>query len=232
MKGFGSLKEKWPAWWIDEINLAQEAVLLQLRNPLKCFFQGFLNFSRWSNKPASWNLSLFVQILELICICLDMIACERPLINLFLPQPTTTTIQSTFFFLVVKLTADKNRLQFTSGLVIQIYMISLVVLWRGVDSQTHGGAGGAFMRGSAPLQLLRAALGSLPTYYHCKAHRLFPTHPKKKNTQKHFLKSLVRGLWCHDNGSYVTGCTTLSKDCHVLRINVAKSPRRPPWVTS
>lgn len=76
----------------------------------------------------------------------------------------------------------------------------LCILLKAADPQNSWG--GPFIRRISSPQLSHVAAGSLPIYYHCKspppsqrpAPRLFKTYTKT------FLKSLVRGPWCHGNG--------------------------------
>lgn len=52
-----------------------------------------------------------------------------------------------------------------------------------------------------------------------------------KPIQKHFWKAWSGVLCCHDNSSNIIDFLTLRRPYHVLRISVARSPRRPYWLT-
>lgn len=98
------------------------------------------------------------------------------------------------------------------------------------DWQTHKHIGGLLLVGSVPLNcyvwLLALCLFiTIVKPLACVPHRY-------KTYTKTFLKGVVRGLWCHDNSSNIIDFFPLRRPYHVLGISVARSPRRPFWLTT
>lgn len=98
------------------------------------------------------------------------------------------------------------------------------------DWQTHKHIEGLLLEGSVPLNcyvwLLALCLFiAIVKPLACVPH-LYKTYTKT------FLKGFVRGLWRHDNSSNIIDFFPLRRPYHVLRISVARSPRRPFWLTT
>ena len=105
--------------------------------------------------------------------------------------------------------------------------IHFVFSWEWQTHKTH--SGGFYWADQFPSIV---TCGHWLFAYLLPLQRPSPVSPTStKPIQKHFWKAWSGVLWCHDNSSNIIDFFPLQRPYHVLRISVARSPRRPHWLT-